>query len=265
VGAGVNADVVRIAAARYNTLNTEGIVMRSLLMLVMLVSMVPPASAQWTLDEKVKIAKPEDAKDAASTPAPKGAVVLFDGKNADAWTKKDGKPTTWKVADGVLESVKGGGDVVTKEKFGGTFRLHLEFRVPYVPTATGQGRGNSGVYVQGRYEVQILDSYGLKSKNNDCAAIYEVHAPSVNACKAPTVWQSYDIEFTAAKFDANKKKTEPVRMTVHHNGVKVHDNVKVDSDNTRAGAGGDPSTPGPILLQDHGHPVQFRNIWLVKD
>ena len=119
------------------------------------------------------------------------------------------------------------------------------------------------MYVQGRYEVQVLDSYGLQSKNNDCGAIYEVAAPKVNACKAPTVWQSYDIEFHAPKCE-DGKKVEPARMTVYQNGVKIQDDVKIPVDNTRAGMGGDPCKPGPIMLQDHGNPVQFRNIWLVK-
>ena len=144
------------------------------------------------------------------------------------------------------------------------FKLHIEFRTPFQPTAGGQGRGNSGVYLQGRYEVQVLDSYGLESKDNDCGGIYGVAAPLVNACKAPTIWQSYDIEFHAPRCD-NGKKVEPARMTVHHNGVKIHDDVKIPVDNTRAGLGGDPCEPGPILLQDHGNPVQFRNVWVVKD
>jgi hypothetical protein len=110
--------------------------------------------------------------------------------------------------------------------------------------------------------VQILDSYGLKSEKNDCGAIYGVAAPKVNACKAPTVWQAYDIEFTSPKFE-NGKKTEPARMTVSHNGIKIHDDVSIPVDNTTAGLGGDPASPGVILLQDHGHPVQFRNIWLL--
>ena len=224
---------------------------------------VSPTLAQWKLDDKFKAAKPADLEDAKSTPAPTGAVVLFDGKTADAWTKKDGKgKVEWKIADGAMEGVKGHGDIVTKEKFGGKFKLHVEFRVPYEPGNNGQGRGNSGVYLQGRYEVQILDSYGLKSGKNDCAAIYDIFPPKENVCKAPTVWQSYDIEFAAPVF-ADGKKTEPTRMTVIHNGVKVHDDVKVEKDNTTAGMGGDPSKPGPILLQDHGHPVQFRNIWLL--
>src|SRR5436190_16694458 len=123
-----------------------------------------------------------------------------------------------------------------------------------MPKAKGQARGNSGVYAQRRYEVQVLDSYGLKSKDNDCGAIYEVAAPLVNACKAPTVWQSYEIDFHAPRFNAGKK-TAPARITVIHNGVKIHDNVQIHVDNTRSGLGGDPSTPGPIHLQDHGNPV----------
>lgn len=240
--------------------------MRSLIVigLVAFPAVLVAADDPWRLDDKQKIARPDDLKDAESVKPPKGAIILFDGKGFAKWVKKDGKgEVKWTLRDGVMEGVKGHGDIITKEKFGGKFTLHVEFRVPYEPVGAGQGRGNSGVYVQGRYEVQILDSYGLQSKNNDCAAIYEVAAPKVNACKAPTVWQSYDIEFIAPKF-AGGKKTEPAKMSVRHNGVLVHQNVEIPVDNTRAGLGGDPATPGPILLQDHGHPVQFRNIWLVK-
>ena len=238
-----------------------------LLLAITLFALAPAFAAEpnpWKLDDAFKALKDDDLKDAKSTPAPKGAIVLFDGKDVSNWTKTNGKDEVkWTLRDGgVMEGVKGHGDIITKEKFDGKFKLHLEFRVPYEPGGAGQGRGNSGVYVQGRYEVQILDSYGLKSKNNDCGAIYEVAAPKENACKAPSVWQSFDIEFTAPKFE-NGKKTEPARMTVHHNGVKIHDDVPIPVDNTRAGLGGDPSKPGPIMLQDHGHPVQFRNVWLL--
>jgi hypothetical protein len=232
---------------------------------VLCCSVAIAADDPWKLDDKFKPAKPEDLKDAESTPAPKGAIILFDGKDFSNWLKRDGKSEVkWTLRDGgVMEGVKGHGDIITKEKFDGKFKLHVEFRVPYEPAGKGQDRGNSGVYVQGRYEVQILDSYGLKSEKNDCGAIYGVAAPLVNACKAPTVWQAYDIEYTSPKFESGKR-TEPARMTVHQNGVKIQDNVPITVDNTTAGMGGDPSTPGPIMLQDHGHPVQFRNVWLVK-
>src|SRR5205807_9256142 len=131
--------------------------------------------------------------------------VLFDGKNMDGWLKRNGKDAAaWKIVDGGAMQVQGG-DIITKDKFDGTFKLHVEFRVPYMPKASGQGRGNSGVYVQGRYEIQVLDSYALESKNNDCGAIYGVAAPKVNACKAPTVWQSYDIDFPPPVFKDGKK------------------------------------------------------------
>ena len=220
----------------------------------------------------LKLAKDADAKDAPSVAAPSGAIVLFDGKSLDGWAKRDGKPAAWKLLEGGIMQVNGG-DIVSKQKFDGTFKLHVEFRVPYMPKASGQGRGNSGVYLQGRFEVQILDSYGIKSTHHDCAGIYSVAAPLVNVCKAPTVWQTYDIIFQAPRC-ADGKIAEPGVMTVHHNGVLIHDKVRLarkkgDKEeivtNTTAGLGGDPCTPGPILLQDHGNPVQFRNIWLVKE
>jgi hypothetical protein len=221
------------------------------------------ASAQYGDISDVKLNKPEDKIDVKSEAPPKEAIVLFDGKSLDGWLKRNGKDKAhWKLVDGGAMQVAGGGDIITEKTFDGAFKLHVEFRVPYLPQAKGQGRGNSGVYVQGRYEVQVLDSYGLESKKDDCGAIYGVAAPKVNACKAPTVWQSYDIEYHSPKCE-NGKKTDPARMTVHHNGIKIHDDVKIPVDNTTAGMGGDPCKPGPILLQDHGNPVQFRNIWLL--
>jgi hypothetical protein len=222
------------------------------------------ALAQYGDISDVKLNKPEDKEDMKSTPAPEGAVILFDGKSLDGWLKRNGKEKAgWKLVDGGAVQVNGTGDIITEKTFGDHIKLHVEFRVPYMPKASGQGRGNSGVYVQGRYEVQVLDSYGLESKNNDCGAIYGVAAPLVNACKAPTVWQSYDIDFRAAKF-ADGKKVEPPHITVFQNGVKIHDDVKITVDNTTSGNGGDPSKPGPLMLQDHGNPVEFRNIWLVQ-
>jgi 3-keto-disaccharide hydrolase len=237
--------------------------MRTVLSLAVVVALTAPTFAQYGDISGVKVIKPEDKEDVHSTPPPVGATILFDGKSLDHWVSRNDpkKPAAWKLVEGGAMQVQGG-DIMTKEKFGGAFKLHVEFRVPYLPKATGQARGNSGVYLQGRYEVQVLDSYGLDSQDNDCGAIYGVAKPLVNACKAPTVWQSYDIEFHAPEF-AGGKKTEPARVTVLHNGTKIHDNVKITKDNTTAGLGGDPSANGPILLQDHGNPVQYRNIWLV--
>ena len=229
--------------------------------------------AQYGDISDLKIARPEDKKDVAFGIPPDNAIILFDGSNLRHWEKARGKgPAMWKLVKGGAMQVQGG-DIRTRQTFGGHFKLHIEFRVPYMPKAKGQGRGNSGVYLQGRYEVQILDSYGLKSRDNDCGGIYGVATPLVNACKAPTVWQSYDIEFHAPKCE-NGKVTEPARMTVFQNGIKIQDNVRLVRKkggkeeivtNTTAGLGGDPCTPGPIMLQDHGNPVQYRNsyIWML--
>ncbi|MSQ94016.1 MAG: DUF1080 domain-containing protein [Gemmataceae bacterium] len=244
------------------------------LMLVAVLSGATPGFAQDPFGSiaDLKLAKEADGKDMASVPAPSGAIVLFDGKSLDGWTKRDGKSAAhWKMLDGGILQVAGGGDIITKQKFAGKLKLHLEFRVPYMPKASGQGRGNSGVYVQGRYEIQILDSYGIKSVDHDCGGIYKVATPLVNACKAPTVWQTYDILFQAPGCEEGKV-TSPAIVSVHHNGVLIHDKVRLvqkskDKEiivtNTTAGLGGDPCAPGPILLQDHGNPVQYRNIWLV--
>lgn len=215
----------------------------------------------------VKLLKPEDGKDSPSVPPPSGAIVLFDGKNLGEWVGLDGQAAPWKRIEGgamqVAREPGRGGGIKTKRTFAHPFTLHVEFRVPYMPDKTGQARGNSGIYCQGRYEVQVLDSYGLKSKDNDCGGIYEVAAPKVNACKAPTVWQAYDIDFKPPQF-RDGKKVAPARITVKQNGVVIHEDVEITVDNTRAGLGGAPSSPGPIHLQDHGDPVQYRNIWIVE-
>ena len=241
----------------------------SLLPIILGLVLVPAglAPAQYGDISDLKVLAPKDKEDVKSVSPPAGAIVLFDGKNLDKWAKRNGKDeATWKLMPGGALQVSGG-DIITKQRFGGKYKLHVEFRVPYLPKASGQGRGNSGVYLQGRYEVQVLDSYGLMSKDNDCGGLYSVAAPKVNACKLPTIWQSYDIEFSTGK-TADGKIVEPARVTVYHNGVKIHDDVKIMKDNTTAGMsskelGGDPGTPGPILLQDHGNPVQYRNIWLL--
>jgi hypothetical protein len=186
-----------------------------------------------------------------------GAVVLFDGANLDAWVKSDGKtPAEWPVQDGIM--TVGQGNIQTKRAFG-RFQLHLEFSVPYMPDAQGQGRGNSGVYLGGIYELQVLDSYGLKPQKNDCGAIYNQIAPRVNACKPPLQWQTYDVTFRRAEVQ-DGKVVKKARVTVVQNGITTIDEAEISP--CPAGANNQEGEDGPLLLQDHGNKVQYRNIWL---
>jgi len=190
---------------------------------------------------------------------PKEAIVLFDG-NFNEWKYSGNKPgpVQWKRVDKAMEVKPGAGSIITKKEFADV-KLHVEFRTPFMPDARGQGRGNSGVYLQGRYEVQVLDSYGLEGRDNECGGIYSVAQPLVNMCAPPMQWQTYDITFRTARLDSSGKKIKDAEMTVEHNGVKIHNNVKVSKATTAA-----PGGPGGIYLQDHGNPVQYRNIWLVE-
>ncbi|GIW86559.1 MAG: hypothetical protein KatS3mg108_0883 [Isosphaeraceae bacterium] len=230
--------------------------------LIVLGAVSGSAKAQYEGIAGLKVARAEDTVDAASTPPPEGAIVLFDGRTLEEWTSLDGSPARWKLVEGGAMEVSGGG-IKSKRLISGPVHLHVEFRCPYEPNDRGQARGNSGVYLQGRYEVQVLDSYGIESGDTDCGAIYEVAKPRVNACKAPTVWQTYEIDFWPPEF-RDGQKVRPARITVVHNGVTIHQDQEIPVDNTRAGLGGDPSTPGPIHLQDHGDPVQYRNIWMIE-
>jgi hypothetical protein len=179
-----------------------------------------------------------------------GAVVLFDGTNVEAW--EGGKMTK----DGLLEV-----GTKTKQSFG-SCRLHLEFRTPFMPTASGQARGNSGVYIEDTYEFQVLDSFGLEGKDNECGGLYSIKAPRLNMCYPPLSWQTYDFDFTAPKFDADGKKTSNARVTLLHNGVKIYDDLELPT--LTPGGRGKEGATGPIQLQNHGNPVNYRNIWLVE-
>lgn len=201
----------------------------------------------------------EWAAGTSSAPAD-GATVLFDGKDLSQWQKMDGKPAEWNlVDDGSMQGAKG--PIITREKYQ-DFKLHLEFRPNSTKPGTGeQGRGNSGVYLQGRYEVQVLDSFNHPLEGtNDCAAIYSIANATSNQALPPDSWQSYDIEFRAAKYEGDKK-VKDAEVTVWWNGVKVHDNVKLPKATTAAHYKEGPEA-GPIYLQDHGNPVRYRNIWI---
>lgn len=192
--------------------------------------------------------------------APSDAVVLFDGKNLDHWRSESGGPARWKVQDGFME-VNGTGHILTREEFGDV-QVHVEWATPAVVQGEGQGRGNSGVYLQGRYEVQVLDSFNNKTyPDGQAAAIYQISPPLVNASRKPGVWQSYDIIFRAPKPGADGK-VRPGSLTVFHNGVLVQENVSLKGEATTAAAFSGATPKGPLLLQDHGNPVRYRNIWL---
>lgn len=198
---------------------------------------------------------------------PQGAAVLFDGNDMSEWhhpTSGGGKLAAWKIVDGgIMEIAPKSGSLVTKRKLG-DFRLHLEFRTPFLLGKAGQGKGNSGIYIHGRYEVQILDSYGQEGRNNECGALYTFAAPRVNMCAPPNQWQTYDITFKAPRIDARGKKTANARVTVIHNGVTVHDDLELPHPTGAARKKPEVSSGG-LVLQDHGNPVQFRNIWVVEE
>ena len=195
------------------------------------------------------------------TPPP-NATILFNGKDLNNWTTRDGGAAGWEVADGVMTVVRGTGDIMTKETFT-DFMLHLEFMTPDMPEATGQAKGNSGVFLQGRYEIQVLDSYGIEVPGKgDCGAIYNQFAPLVNACKPPLQWQTYDVIFRVARVDDEGEVVEQARVTLLQNGMVIHNNVQV-SGPTGGNIDDKLSEPGPLLLQDHGNSVKYRNIWIV--
>jgi hypothetical protein len=182
---------------------------------------------------------------------PKGAIVLFDGSNTNEWVD----------AELVEKNLLGATNASSKKKFG-DHSLHIEFRTPFMPLARGQGRGNSGVYIQGRYECQVLDSFGLEGEDNECGGIYSIAKPAVNMCFPPLAWQTYDIDFTAARYDESGKKTKNARVTIKHNDVVIHDDLELP----HGTPGHDPEGPesDSVFLQNHGNPVAFRNVWVVE-
>ncbi|HYL85389.1 MAG TPA: DUF1080 domain-containing protein [Candidatus Angelobacter sp.] len=196
--------------------------------------------------------------------APADAVVLFDGKDLSQWAHKDGSAAKWKVEKGYAEVVPGTGYIYTKQAFGDC-QLHVEFSEPVPPKGESQERGNSGVFLMGLYEIQVLDSYQNKTyADGQASAVYGQYPPLVNAARPPGEWQSYDIIFHGPRFDPAGKLTRPARVTVLHNGVLVQDNVEPTGPTANGARPPYAAHPEklPLGLQDHKNPVRFRNIWI---
>jgi len=236
-----------------------------------LVLLVPQAQAQEQTREerlreaaKTEVWRPVATVDTPLHAAPSDAIVLFDGKDLSAWESEQGGPAPWRVADGAFTVLPHSKGIRTKQHFC-DIQLHIEWRTPLETEGrSGQGRGNSGVFLQQRYEVQILDSFDNQTyANGQAAAIYKQAIPLVNASRAPGQWQSYDMIWTAPRFSDGGGLISPARITVLHNGVLVQDETVLAGATTFIGA---PSyTPhgcAPLYLQDHGDEVSFRNIWV---
>jgi hypothetical protein len=208
------------------------------------------------LDEEVtfELTRVEKKSPTLGATPPEGAVVLFDGTNMDKWKAV---PDKWSLGDGAMQVAHP--SIVTVDELGGG-EYHIEFKTPLEPRDRGQGRGNSGVYILGRYEVQVLDSFGLPPADNEAGGIYQKAVPKVNASLPPGEWQTYDITFKPAKFDETGRKVEDATITVKHNGILIHDNVRLDSP-TPGGVSDTDAEKGPLLLQNHGDSVAYRNIW----
>lgn len=244
-------------------MDTKSIIIAGAAVLLTLPSLAQQSNMK---PEETEVWEPEPRM-VATTPnsAPSDAIVLFDGSSLNQWvSQKDGSsPAEWKIADGAFTVVKGKGGIQTKQEFT-DYQLHVEWRSPTEIVGEGQGRGNSGIFMQGRYEVQVLDSYNNRTySNGQAASLYKQRMPLVNATKAPGEWQTYDIIWTAPRFNADGILVSKARVTVLHNGVLVQNNVELDGPTEFIGlpkykAHG----PGPIVLQDHNDPVSFRNIWI---
>ncbi|AXP82651.1 hypothetical protein CJ739_3589 [Mariniflexile rhizosphaerae] len=225
--------------------------------------MKPEMTEIW--EPEVKVVTPANKQG----DAPSDAIILFDGKNLDQWVSQNDvtKPAPWKIIGTTyMEVVPGSGNIQTKMPFGDC-QLHLEFSAPDEVESGGQGRGNSGVFFQNRYELQILDSYNNRTyRNGQAASIYKDHAPLVNVMKNPMEWNSYDVIYTAPRFKADGSLDAPARITVLHNGVLVQNNVTISGITYYIGLHNYPEAHGDdvISLQDHGNKTQFRNIWIRK-
>jgi len=227
----------------------------------------PSQSARWRQHDIRRPRPPvvEPAEGGVASRPLKDAIVLFDGTNLDAWKSRFGGPAKWKVAGETLETVPGTGVIETKASFGDV-QLHVEWAAPDPPSGVGQDRGNSGVFLMGQFEIQVLDSYRADTyADGQAGAIYGQFPPLFNAARPPGAWQAYDVAFRRPRFDRSGRLIEPARITLFHNGILVQNNEEpIGSTSWLEWEPYDASRGerGPIALQDHDHPVRYRNIWL---
>jgi Domain of Unknown Function (DUF1080) len=214
-------------------------------------------------DTEVWIPEPREVTAGKGAAAPSDAIVLFDGTNTSNFTDGNGKAIQWELQDSCMTVVKGTGDIQTVQSFG-DIQLHIEWRSPEIVIGEGQGRGNSGVFLQSRYEVQVLDNYNNRTySNGQAGAIYKQYIPLVNACRAPGEWQTYDIIFIAPRFNKDGIKIANGALTVLHNGVLIQNHVEIQGTSEYIGLPkNEAHGPAPIKLQDHGDRVSYRNIWV---
>ena len=240
---------------------------------VVLASLLLPATAvlaqspaRWKAHDMTRPRPPvvQPAPQALPVPAPPDAIVLFDGKGLGEWRSRDGGPARWVVKDGAIESVAGSGYLFSARAFGDV-QLHVEWATPTPAKGTGQGRGNSGVFLMGLYEVQVLDSYQNETyADGQAAAVYGQYPPLVNACRPPGEWQAYDIVFRRPRFRPDGSLVQPARITVIHNGILVQDAVEPWGPTAWLQAAPYTAHPDklPLAFQDHGNPVRYRNVWV---
>jgi hypothetical protein len=242
----------------------QGSFLKSVTFLFLIISMTMQAQRRDNEVTDVWEPVPPVVTPGVATAPPSDAIVLFDGTNLNNWINRDGNAAQWDVKDGAMTVKPGTGDISTKQGFG-DIQLHIEWRTPTLVKGEGQGRGNSGIFLMGRYEVQVLDNYNNATyPNGQAGSIYKQHIPLVNACKAPGEWQTYDIIFTAPRFNEKGRVSHPARITVIQNGVVVQNNIEIWGSTEFIGLPQykQHSMKEPLKLQDHGDLVSFRNIWV---
>jgi Domain of Unknown Function (DUF1080) len=239
----------------------------SLLLLLSSSALLAQVQNRESLDPKVtEVWEPKAKKitpGSVAGEAPSDAIVLFSGKDLSEWTSLDGSPAKWEVKDGAFTVIKGTGDIKTKKAFG-DMQLHIEWRSPLLVEGEGQGRGNSGIFLQERYELQVLDSYESQTyRNGQAGSIYKQHGPLVNATRKSGEWQVYDVIYNAPRFSESGEVVIPAYITVLHNGIVIQNHTEIRGGTEYKGLPVYVSHgKGSIKLQDHGNPVSFRNIWV---